>query len=62
MVFSAELYEKVFPRKTKEPTKSPEVPKPGNVLEEVEKVETPKPVPEPIDPEPETGGGGENGD
>lgn len=66
MRFDAEAYEKVFPRKTPE-AKTSEVIKPGNVLEEADKVITPEPeTPEPkTDPEPVTGdpgGGVENGD
>ena len=64
MRFDAEAYEKVFPRKAPE-AKTPEVIKPGNVLEEADKVITPEPeTPEPETPEPETddpGGGVDDG-
>ena len=49
MVFSSEAYERAFPRKPQEAVKVPEQPKPGNVLEEAEKIEEPAPVP--IEPE-----------
>lgn len=70
MVFSSEAYEKAFPRKSepvgsvKQPVKQ-EAAKPGNVLEEADKVTEPAPAPiETPDPEPidETGGGASDGD
>ena len=71
MVFSSEAYEKAFPRKS-EPVGSvmqpikPEASKPGNVLEEADKVTEPSKAPEieTPDPEPidETGGGASDGD
>lgn len=57
MVFSSEAYERAFPRKLQEAIKVPEQPKPGNVLEEAEKIETPAadpikaPAADPIEPE-----------
>ena len=57
MVFSNEAYERAFPRKPKEAVKVPEQPKPGNVLEEAEKIEEPAlapietPAADPIEPE-----------
>lgn len=68
MRFNAEAYEKAFPREAKA-AKSPEPVKPGNVLEEADKVVTPEPektteperTPEPEktpDPEPSNAGGG----
>ena len=57
MVFSSEAYERAFPRKLQEAVKVPEQPKPGNVLEEAEKIEEPTPAPietpaaDPIEPE-----------
>lgn len=69
MVFSSEAYEKAFPRGTGNlvpnivPEKSS---KPGNVLEEADKVTEPSKAPEieTPDPEPidETGGGASDGD
>lgn len=73
MRFNAEAYEKAFPREA-EKVKSPEPAKPGNVLEEADKVVTPEPnktlepdkIPEPDNvPDPEsndTGGGAADGD
>lgn len=71
MVFSSEAYEKAFPRKSEpvgsvtQPVK-PEASKPGNVLEEADKVTEPEKAPEieTPDPEPidETGGGASDGD
>lgn len=57
MVFSSEAYERAFPRKPQEAVKVPEQSKPGNVLEEAEKIEkpTPEPAPAPIELE-----GGDN--
>lgn len=49
MVFSSEAYERAFPRKPQEAVKVPEQPKPGNVLEEAEKIETRAPVADPIE-------------
>lgn len=48
MRFNSEAYEKAFPRKAPE-AKSPEIVKPGNILEEADKVVTPEPekTPEP---------------
>ena len=62
MRFNAEAYEKVFPRKAPEAAKAPEPVKPGNILEEADKVvePTPEPEPEPTpepDPAPDVGGG-----
>jgi len=55
MVFSSEAYERAFPRKSQEAVKVPEQPKPGNVLEEAEKIEEPAPIEtpaaDPIEPE-----------
>lgn len=57
MVFSSEAYERAFPRKPQEAVKVPEQPKPGNVLEEAEKIEEQAPAPietpaaDTIDPE-----------
>lgn len=66
MVFSSEAYERAFPRKPQEAVKAPEPTRPGNVLEEADKIETPAPVADPIE-EPaaapiETGGGVSDGD
>lgn len=64
MVFSSEAYERAFPRKSQEVVRVPEQPKPGNVLEETEKIEEPAPAPietpapDPIEPE----GGVNDGD
>ena len=70
MVFSGDAYERAFPRKS-EPVGSgsqpiqTEQPKPGNVLEEVDKVTEPAKAPEIETPEPEPipeGGGASDGD
>ena len=71
MVFSCEAYEKAFPRKSEpvgsvmQPVKQ-EAAKPGNVLEEADKVTEPAKAPEIETPEPEpiaeTGGGASDGD
>lgn len=64
MVFSAEAYERAFPRKQSEPVKTPaSVPfKPGDVLEDVKKVEEPAkdttPAPDPGVPDQGDPGGG----
>lgn len=47
MVFSSEAYERAFPRKTQEAVKVPEQSKPGNVLEEVDKIDEVKKIEEP---------------
>ena len=52
MRFDAEAYEKAFPRKAPE-VKAPEVVKPGNVLEEADKVAISEPENVPETPEPE---------
>ena len=62
MRFNASAYEKVFPRKAHEEAKVPEPIKPGNILEEADKVIEPTPEPEPEpepepDPVPDVGGG-----
>lgn len=60
MRFDAQAYEKAFPRETSAP-KRPEPIKPGNVLEEADKVGAPEPdkTPEPgLD---DTGGGAADG-
>lgn len=49
MVFSNEAYERAFHRKPQEAVKAPELTRPGNVLEEAEKIETPAPVADPIE-------------
>ena len=49
MVFSSEAYERAFPRKSQEAVKAPETTRPGNVLEEVDKIEEPAPVADPIE-------------
>ena len=67
MRFNSEAYEKAFPRET-HAAKVPETVKPGNVLEEADKIVKPEETPEPETPEPEApetsdpGGGVENGD
>ena len=63
MVFSSEAYERAFPRKTQEAVKVTEQPKPGNVLEEADKIEEPKqaPIETPADDPNESEGGVDNG-
>lgn len=59
MRFNSEAYEKAFPRKAPE-AKSPEIVKPGNILEEADKVVIPEPE-NTTEPENAPGGGVDDG-